>query len=114
MIRRTLLTSLLLFTVDASALDTGADLYQQHCSVCHGHQANRKAWNVTDKIATWSQEMIVEALEGYKHKERNVYGFGDYMHPQISRYSDEEINAIAYYISALGKRSDHLAAKSRR
>ena len=112
--RQTLLGALaLLISLYATASETGSQLFKKHCAVCHGHDAERRAWNVTDPIAGWPPELIKRALMGYKQKTRDIYGYGAYMHPQIDRYTPEEIDAIIAHIASLDRATSLLAAKQR-
>lgn len=113
--RRTLLAAALTLWCahDAAASEIGSQLFQQHCAVCHGHEAERSAWNVTDPIAGWPSPAVKRALMGYKQKTRDIYGYGAYMHPQINRYTSEEIDAIADYIASIDRASALLAAKQK-
>lgn len=114
MIRQTLLSALVFLTyLHATPSERGLQLFQKHCAVCHGHEAERKAWNVTDPIAGWPPELIKRALMGYKQKTRDIYGYGAYMHPQINRYTPEEIDAIIAYIASLDRAASLLAAKQK-
>lgn len=95
------LFSILLFSALSHASD-GSQLYGQHCAACHGQYAERHAWNVTSPIAGWKPDAVKQALLGYKSNNRDRYGYGAYMHPQVSKYTAEEIDAIARYIYSLG------------
>ena len=97
----------------AGATGEGMHLYQKHCAACHGQEGERKAWNVTDSIAGWSEEAVKKALTGYKEHSRDQYGYGDYMHPQISRYNDHEIDKIAHYIASLHQETSVIASQQR-
>ena len=99
----------LLFTSAAFASE-GPKLYKQHCAACHGHQGERKAWNVTSPIAGWGSEAVKEALLGYKQNTRNQYGYGDYMHPQIDKYTIEEIEEISRYVATLTQQNLPIAS----
>jgi len=88
----------------------GMHLYQQHCAVCHGSDGERKAWNVTERIAGWPSDAVKKALTGYKEKNRDRYGYGAYMHPQINRYSYEQIELIAGYVATLRQPSQDALA----
>ncbi len=90
----------------------GSHYYRQHCAACHGQHGERKAWSVTKPIADWTPEAVKQALVGYKDNSRDRYGYGAYMHPQISKYSQEEIDAIAEYVSSLGNAQKQLISNS--
>ena len=103
----------LLYTSLSCEATEGMHLYLKHCAACHGQNGERKAWNVTDPIAGWPAEAVKKALVAYKEHSRDQYGYGDYMHPQISKYSDKEIDKIARYIATLHNENTVLAAKRR-
>lgn len=110
--RRTFFFTLTLF-FGSSAL-FGADgfhLYKQHCAACHGQQGERKAWNVTSPIAGWSIDTVKNAMIAYKDKSRNLYGYGDFMHPQATNYSPGQIHLIAEYIASLQPIPDTIATR---
>jgi len=78
----------------------GAALYKK-CAGCHGAKGEKKALGKSAPIAGWDKEKLVEALKGYKAGTRNVYGMGALMKGQVANLSDEEIEALAEYISKL-------------
>jgi cytochrome c553 len=102
---------ILLFSLPSHASE-GSHLYEQHCAACHGQYGERHAWNVTRPIAGWRPEAVRQALIGYKKKDRNRYGYGAYMHPQISRYTPAQVKAIALYISSLGRARAQIISRS--
>lgn len=79
--------------------DSGKVLFQP-CSSCHGVLAQKEALNKSKIIRGWSSRRIVRALKGYQDG-----SYGDsmkaVMKPQVSGLSDEEIVAVARYISTL-------------
>jgi len=71
------------------------------CIRCHGVNAERKALSKSEIIAGKSVTYLEEALAGYKAGTRNVAGMGIVMNGQIAPLSDDEIKAVAAYISTL-------------
>ena len=51
----------------------------------------------------WEETKTVMALHGYRDKDRNTNGMGTYMKIKMRSFSDEDINALAKYISTLKK-----------
>jgi cytochrome c len=78
----------------------GADLYKQ-CVACHGINGEKKALNKSEVIAGWNTSRIEAALQAYRAGTRNINGMGTLMKGKVAAYSDEEIHAVAEYISAL-------------
>ncbi len=77
-----------------------ASLYAK-CSGCHGPKADRKAMGKTEIISKWDAKKIEDALKGYRANKRNVYKLGTIMNAQAKNLSDEEIKALAEYISKM-------------
>lgn len=71
------------------------------CIRCHGANAQRKALSKSEIIAGKSVTYLEKALAGYKAGTRNVAGMGIVMNGQIAPLSDEDIKAVAAYISTL-------------
>lgn len=80
----------------------GATTYKR-CAACHGTAGDKVPPGVQTKstISTISKEKIVEDLKGYKAKTLNKYGSGPIMSAQVANLSDEDIEAVADYISKL-------------
>jgi len=70
------------------------------CSSCHGAHAEKKALGKSQIIKGWSVEKITTALQGYK---AGTYGgtMKAVMKGQASKLSDQDIQAVAKYISHL-------------
>jgi len=70
------------------------------CVGCHGSHGERKALGKSQLIQGWEVSRVVEALNGYKD---GSYGSSmkGVMKSQIAKLSDEEIEAVAEYISKL-------------
>ncbi len=71
------------------------------CVSCHGAKAEKKALGKSEIIAGWDAAKVEEALKGYKAGTRNIHGMGGLMKGQVASYSDDDIKAVAEYISKL-------------
>lgn len=70
------------------------------CATCHGINAEKAALGKSEIIQGWSSEKIIEAINGYKD---GTYGktMKATMKPQVAKLSNDEIQAVAQYISTL-------------
>jgi len=84
----------------AASAANGEALYKK-CVSCHGAKADKKALGKSDVIAGWDAAKVEEALKGYKAGTRNVHTMGGLMKGQVASFSDEDIKAVAEYISTL-------------
>lgn len=77
----------------------GKKLYAS-CASCHGANAEKKALNMSQVIAGWDKQKIVDALNGYKN---GTYGgpMKGVMTGQVANKTQEEIEALATFISGL-------------
>jgi len=82
------------------ANDKGKAVYAK-CVSCHGVDGKTKALGKSAPIAGWDAAKVEEALNGYKAGTRNVHGMGALMKGQVASLSDEDIKAVAEYISSL-------------
>ncbi len=82
-----------------SSIDGGA-LFKSKCSSCHGVKAQNKALGKSQVIAGWDSKKISGALHGYK---KGTYGgvMKTIMKGQASKLSDEQISALANFVSKL-------------
>jgi len=71
------------------------------CAGCHGQNGEKHALGKSDIIKGWDAAKVEEAINGYKAGTRNVHGMGMLMKGQVSSLSDEDIKAVAAYISSL-------------
>lgn len=80
---------------------SGADLYQQ-CASCHGTLGEKKALGKSKVINELSKEELVTALKGYKE---GSYGASmkALMKGQVTKLEDNDMTALAEYISQLKK-----------
>ncbi len=91
---------------EAAAAATGADnskgktLFAK-CQSCHGADGKTHALGKSAIIAGQNEEDLVKKIEAYKAGTRNVAGMGALMNGQVKNLSDEDIKALAKYISSL-------------
>lgn len=90
---------LILLSSSLMAAD-GTDLYKQ-CVVCHGVNGEKKAMDRSEAIAGWDVSKTESVLQAYRAGTRNINGMGTLMKGKVAAYSDEEIRAVAEYISTL-------------
>jgi len=80
--------------------EKGATIFKK-CVGCHGADGKTKALGKSEIIAGQNAEDLVKKLTEYKAGTRNVAGMGTLMKGQVGSLSDEEIKAVADYISNL-------------
>ena len=70
------------------------------CAGCHGADFGKKALGVSKIVKNLSKDEIVKALEGYK---AGTFGgpMKGVMKGQVASYSDDQIKAVADYITSL-------------
>ncbi|MCD6653715.1 MAG: c-type cytochrome [Sulfurovum sp.] len=69
------------------------------CTGCHGQDGKTKALGKSEIIAGQSEANLIAAMNEYKAGTRNISGMGALMKSQMDAVSDEDIKAIAVYIS---------------
>ncbi len=77
----------------------GAKIFTK-CSSCHGKNAEKKALNKSQIIQGWNKKQLTTAINGYKD---GSYGSSmkGVMKPQVMKLTNEEVAAVAAYISKL-------------
>ncbi len=92
---------LLIFTLLTSSLmaANGATIYIR-CSKCHGENGKHKAFGKSSKIAGWKTEQTISVLNIFKNMSK-YDKFARVMNRQVSKLNDDEIRAVAEYISKL-------------
>ena len=70
------------------------------CVSCHGQNGEKKALNASAVIQGWDKQKVIDALNGYKD---GSYGgaMKGVMKGQVATKTQEEIEALAEYISKL-------------
>jgi len=81
-------------------IEKGKQLFAK-CAGCHGPDGKTKALGKSGPIAGLPAEEVEKILKEYKAGTRNVYGMGMLMKGQVASLSDEDIKALAAYISSL-------------
>ena len=71
------------------------------CAGCHGANGEKPALGKSEVIKGWDAAKAEEAINGYKAGTRNVHGMGGLMKGQVAALSDEDVKAVATYISTL-------------
>ncbi len=71
------------------------------CTGCHGANGKTKALGKSAIIAGQDKETLITSLREYKAGTKNVAGMGSLMKGQVATMSDEEIEAIAAYLSQI-------------
>lgn len=88
----------LLLTSSLLAVD-GAVIYSK-CAKCHGENGQHAAFGKSARIAGWKVKQTVAVLNIFKNMSK-YDKFARVMNRQVSKLSDEEILAVAQYISKL-------------
>jgi len=84
---------------EKTALDA-SKLYAK-CAGCHGNKGEKKALGKSAPIGGMDKEKLKKDIKDYKAGTLNRYGMGPLMKGQVGNLSDEEIDALADYISKL-------------
>ena len=71
------------------------------CKGCHGEDGKTAALGKSAVIAGQSKEVIIASMNAYKAGTKNEVGMGALMKGQAASLSDEEIEAVAEYLSNL-------------
>lgn len=85
----------------AAAPTTAAPAAYAACSACHGVDGKTVALGKSAVIAGQAAADIETKLKAYKAGTRDVTGMGATMKPQAANLSDDQIKALADYISKL-------------
>jgi cytochrome c553 len=91
-----------LITVGAVSLFAadGASIFEK-CATCHGKDGKKKALGASAVIAGQDAAKIVEKLKGYKAGTLNKNNMGGVMKGQAAALSEDDMKAVADYISKL-------------
>lgn len=92
----------LLFHSFLNAAEDGKTLYAQ-CAGCHGKDGKNKAFGKSGIIAGQSVKYLVESIQFYRDSEFKAHGTSLVMSKQTKTMRDQDINAVAHYISKLPK-----------
>lgn len=88
----------------ASEKHDGEKIYKSVCKACHGEHGDKKAGGQSVQISQLPKNEIVAALKDYRSGKRSAHGMGQVMKSEMLKNSDEEIESLATYISALKKK----------
>jgi len=69
------------------------------CKACHGADGKTKALGKSAVIAGQDKAALIESLKAYQAGTKNVTGMGSLMKGQVATMTDEEIEAVAEYLS---------------
>lgn len=82
------------------AVVDGATLFKK-CISCHGEDGKKSAFQKSAIIAGQSVENLITSITEYKTGTRDVAGMGKLMKAQVAELSEDDIQAVAEYISTL-------------
>lgn len=71
------------------------------CVSCHGPDGKTKALGKSAVIAGQDKAALVTSMKEYQAGTKNVAGMGMLMKGQVATMSDEDIEAVAEYLSAI-------------
>ncbi len=86
--------------VSTAGNETGKTAYAK-CAGCHGVDGKTQALGKSAVIAGQSTETLIKSMNEYKAGTRNVAGMGTLMKGQVASMSEDDIKAVAEYISAM-------------
>ncbi|RUM72349.1 MAG: cytochrome c [Sulfurovum sp.] len=78
----------------------GAALFAK-CAGCHGQNGEKSALGKSAIIKGLDAATVEKDIQGYKAGTLNKHGMGALMKGQVASLSDEDIKALAQYISSL-------------
>lgn len=71
------------------------------CKGCHGADGKTVALGKSAVIAGQDKEVLIASMNEYKAGTKNVAGMGSLMKGQVASMSDEDIEAVAEYLSSV-------------
>jgi cytochrome c553 len=71
------------------------------CKACHGIDGKTKAMGKSAVIAGQDKAALIASMNEYKAGTRNVAGMGILMKTQVATMSDEDMEAVAEYLSSI-------------
>ena len=90
----------MLFAGSTLLMADGAALFAK-CAGCHGQKGEKAALGKSAVIQGMDAAKLEELIKGYKAGTLNQHGMGALMNGQVKSLSDEDIKAVAEYISGL-------------
>lgn len=94
----------LLGTVGTVTAVTAAEVNLGTCMICHGKTFEKAALGKSKIVSDMNATEIATAMVGYKDGTYQSAGMGSLMKGQVSKYTNEELNASVEAILALGKK----------
>lgn len=96
--RKIIITAIIVSVAAVRAYAANGEAIYAKCKACHGANGEKQAMGTGDPLKGQSADDIVTKLNGYKD---GSYGGSKkaIMSSQAGRLSDEEIKAVAEYIS---------------
>lgn len=89
----------ILFTVTTLALLANSQELYKNCAGCHGENGETSALGQSAKIGGQESNLTIKELTAYKNGELNQYGLGNIMQLQLTALNNDDIEALAEYIS---------------
>ena len=89
-----------LLFINTLSMANGQDLYKL-CTVCHGEFGELQALHKSALIKGQESAKTIKQLTAYKNGELDQYGLGNIMNMQVQSLSEDDIQALANYISTL-------------
>ncbi|MDX1809442.1 MAG: c-type cytochrome [Sulfurospirillaceae bacterium] len=96
---KTLIFLFFIFTSTSLFSYDGAVIFNK-CAKCHGIDGKHKAFGKSAKIAGAPAKQTIAVLEIFKNMSR-VDKFAKVMNKEVSKLNEEQIKAVAEYISKL-------------
>jgi len=96
-----ILTCGALMALVSGAFAADGEAVFKKCAACHGQKAEKSYLNKVAVLTTLEKDVMVTSMKEYKAGERNTYGTGAVMKGQMATLSDEDMEAVAEYITTL-------------
>ena len=84
----------------------GAELYQQHCAVCHGKDGRKVPAGASSFLAGRDAVRLALTIRSYRDQDKGIGAYtmhksNEIMLQETTKWSDRQIGAIAKYVSGL-------------
>ena len=84
----------------------GAEIYQVHCSLCHGADGRRVPVRASYILAGRDAEKLARTIRAYRDQDNrlslyDMHKSSELMQQETEKFSDRQIGAVAKYISEL-------------
>jgi len=91
-----------LLAVSVLTANTGASLYKKKCAGCHGYKGEKHALGHSHSIHGMPPHKVIELMQEYATGKKKGMPIAKSVKKHfMKKYSTEEINAVANYISKL-------------